>query len=204
MIIGYAISAQDDDTCMLGEDTYIPASADGFYTWRFGSNGAPHPATCAKCGRKMDPDYLGASYRVKKRRRDITATYDDYLLVSTRFRNYCLERKYAGVEFAALPNDKDFYWLRPTRLISFDAERRKTRFEKFCDACGHYFDVIGATPIFLKDMEKPLTDGFYRTDIEFGSGHEQGPIVIVGPRTAHELKQQEFSGLELETVKNAF
>lgn len=36
MILAYCISAQDDDSYMLGEDTYKPKESAGFYDWRFG------------------------------------------------------------------------------------------------------------------------------------------------------------------------
>jgi hypothetical protein len=41
----------------------------------------------------------------------------------------------------------------------------------------------------------------YRTDIEFGSGHEQQPIILVGVNTAEELRALNLRGLEFETVE---
>jgi hypothetical protein len=202
MILAYAISPHDDDSFMLEKDTYRPLDSGGFYDWRFGVGGAPHPATCATCGRKTDANFVNNQFRAHNRRRDLTATYDGYLLVSEKFQQHCVARRYPGVELVTLPADKDFFWLRSSRTVRFDAVRRGTRFERMCNRCGGYFDIIGSHPIFLAGVSTPLTDGFYSTDIEFGSGHEQRPIVIVGTQTAAELRALNLRGLELEAVQD--
>ncbi|HWZ58949.1 MAG TPA: hypothetical protein VNW46_08255 [Gemmatimonadaceae bacterium] len=202
MILAYAITPQDDDSFMLGEDTYRPLDSGGFYDWRFGVSGAPHPATCATCGTKTDVNFVNDQFRVHNRRRDLTATYDGYLLASKRFHKHCVAHRYPGVEFVPLPADEDFFWLRSQRTVRFDAARRGTRFEKLCNRCGSYFNIVGAHPIFLAAVSTSLTDGFYRTDIEFGSGHEQHPIVLVGTNTAAELRALNLRDLELEAVED--
>jgi hypothetical protein len=159
MILAYAIDAQDDDSYMLGEDTYRVADSGSFCDWRFGRSGLPHAATCAACGRKTSPDYLNGEFRVHKRGRDLTATYDGYLLASKMLRDHCVARKYPGVDFLPLPADENFFWLRPHRIVRFDAARRGSRHGKFCDRCGGYFDVVGAKPIFLAGVSAPLMDG---------------------------------------------
>ena len=204
MILAYAIDAQDDDSYMLGEDTYRPLDPGDFHDWRFGVNGLPHPATCATCGRKTDLNFVNGEFRVHQRRRDLTSTYDGYLLASKIFREHCVARRYPGVEFVPLPADEDFFWLRSHRTVRFDAARRGTRREKLCKGCGSYFDVVGANPIFLADVSTPLTDGFYRTDIEFGSGHTQNPIVLAGVHTAAELQALNLRGLEFEAVEDEY
>jgi hypothetical protein len=103
-----------------------------------------------------------------------------------------------------LPADEDFFWLRSHRTVRFDAARRGSRREKFCDRCGGYFDIVGANPILLADVSTPLTDGFYRTDMEFGSGHEQHPIILVGVDTAAQLHALNLRGLEFEAVEDEY
>lgn len=199
MIVAFVLDAQDDDTYMLGDETYRSESGE-FHDWRFGVAGVPHPATCGKCGRKTDRDYVSRSFRVRHRRRDLVATYDGYLVGSKRLRDYCVGRKFVGVSFVRLPGDDGFFWLRPDRVVAFDAEWRQTRFEKPCNACGAFYDVVGATPARLREVSEPLLDGFYRTDIEFGSGPEQHPLVIVGTRTVEALRTERFSGLDFQEV----
>ncbi len=199
MILAYELSAQDDDTYMLGEQTYRPEEP-GFHDWRFGVDGVPHPATCPTCGRRTDPDFVSQSFRVKHRRRDLIATYDGYLIASTRLRDFCVSRGDPGVFFVPLPADNAFFWLRSDRMIGFDAALRGTRLERHCQTCRAFYSVVGADPVMLRGVAEPLLEGFYRTDLEFGSGPEQCPIVIVGIRTAQALRGANFRGLELGEV----
>ena len=198
MTLGFLVGMHDDDSYMLGPDTYKPEPSV-FYDWRFGKDGVPHPATCGTCGRKTDPDYVSPVFRVKRRNRDITCTYDGYTLVSRRFKDVCEGASCAGAVFVPLPADEAFFWLRSDRTIAFDAVARGTRFEKPCPACGTFYSVVGATPVRLRNAI-PLGEGFYRTDLEFGSGHEQHPLLIVGVRTAEMLKAATLKGLELRKI----
>ena len=54
--LGYALSGHDDDSYMLGSETYKPDPRSS--EWHFGAAGQPHPATCPSCGGKVDPDYI--------------------------------------------------------------------------------------------------------------------------------------------------
>lgn len=195
MLIGYSLGAQDDDSYMLGEETYRPVGT-AFHDWRFGVAGVPHPATCGTCGRKTDPNFVSSRFRVRRRRRDLTTTYDGYLLASRRFRDFCTAARLPGLVFTALPADEDFFWLRSERLLAFDAEARGTRFEKYCGSCCAYYDVVGATPVVLR-AGTPVGAGFHRTDLEFGSGPEQSPIFIGCVTTGRALNSERLNGVEL-------
>lgn len=201
MVIAYHMSVHDDGTHMLGPDTYrVPRDA-GYYDWRFGIDGIPHPATCPTCGRKTDTNYINPQFRVRRRRRDLTVTYDGYVLVSARFREFCeLNNWHQDVHFGNLPADNDYFVFKPTRTLEFDSERRKTRFEDHCPECDKYFNVIGATPVFLRNVDHPITEGFFRSDLEFGSGHEQHPLLILGTETAQKIKRQAFQKIYLRQV----
>lgn len=83
---------------MLGPDTYRPQAGSAFHDWRFGHNGVPHPATCGTCGRKTDSGFVNQAFRVKRRTRDLTATFHGYRLVSTRFREFCRRNPWAGLD----------------------------------------------------------------------------------------------------------
>jgi len=80
MIIAYKLGIYDDGTYMLGKETYRPSRIEGFHDWRFGKDGVPHPATCPKCGSRIDPAYVNPDFRPKRRRRDINITYDGYII----------------------------------------------------------------------------------------------------------------------------
>src|SRR5262245_39411995 len=139
MTLGFRVGAHDDDSSMLGDDTYRPAPPVAFHDWRFGKHGVPHPATCGTCGRKTDPGYVSPTFKVKRRRRDISTTYDGYTLVSRRFKEVCDGEHGTGAVFVTLPADQGFFWLRSDRTIAFDAVARGTRFEKPCPACGAFY-----------------------------------------------------------------
>jgi hypothetical protein len=199
MLIGYVLEARDDDSYMLGEQTYRPADT-AFHDWRFGVAGVPHPATCRGCGRKTDPNFVSSSFRVRRRQRDLTATYDGYLLASRRFRDVCTSARLPGLIFTALPADDDFLWLQSDRVLAFDAAARGTRFERYCKTCSAYYDVIGATPVMLRREPTALGDGFFRTDLEFGSGPEQHPIFFSGVTTARTLASHRLNGVEFNQL----
>lgn len=135
MIIAYVLSPHDDGTYMLGTDTYRPRDPAGFYDWRFGNDGSPHPATCPTCGRKTDPEYINPSFRAKRRNWDMSSTYDGYRIVSRRFRDFCIQNGWPGMSFVSLPADADFLVLRLSIVLPFDADRRRTRFESLCPEC---------------------------------------------------------------------
>ena len=65
----------------------------------------------------------------------------------------------------------------------------KRGFGGFCDGCRCFTEVAGATPAFLVDPPVPLPDEILRTDIEFGTGDELRPLIVVGTGVAEALHQ---------------
>jgi hypothetical protein len=196
MILAYKLGAQDDDSYMLGDDTYVPTDDRyRFHDWRFGKDGVPHPATCGTCGRKTKDDFVDATYRVKRRRRDATATYDGYFIVSRRFVDFGRSRGLDLDDFVALPGDPSFTWLRPKRALAFGATTSRP-----CPTCGGFCDVVGPEPLFARELRQALPPGFYRSDLAFGSGPEQGPIIVVGAETGEALRAAALAGLELKPI----
>lgn len=200
MIVAYELSPHDNDTHMLGDETFRPPRSAGFHHWRFGKIGAPHPATCPTCGRKTDPDYVNPKFKAKRRTWDIGTTYDGYDIVSKGFRDFCRKQGWKGMHFHPLPADKEFFVLRLSQIIPFDAERRGTRFEDLCPTCGEFYNVIGADPVCLRDVTEPIQEGFFRSDLEFASGPEQSPLILVGIDTAERLRKQGFQKYDLAEV----
>jgi hypothetical protein len=108
MIVAYTLSAHDDGTHMLGDETYRPPRSAGFHDWRFGKDGVPHPATCPTCGRKTDSEYVNPKFKARRRTWDISHTCDGYVIVSKHFREFCEKHGWHGMTFLPLPADKDF------------------------------------------------------------------------------------------------
>lgn len=201
MIVAYEFCPHDNDTYMLGGETYRPPRSAGFHDWRFGKDGVPHPATCPTCGRKTDSEYVNPKFKTKRRTWDVGATYDGYDIVSKRFREFCRKHRWKGMAFFPLPADKDFFVLRLSNVLMFDSKRCGTRLEDRCPKCGEYYNVIGANPVCLRGVTEPIKEGFFRSDLEFGSGPEQHPLILVGIGTAEKLRKQKFRKFVLEEVE---
>lgn len=201
MIVAFELSPHDNDTYMLGEETYRPPRSMGYHDWRFGKDGVAHPATCATCGRKTDSEFVDPKYKAKRRRWDVGGTYDGYVVVSKRFREFCRKQRWKGMSFLPIPGDTDFFVLRLSNVLTFDSKRRKTRFEDPCPTCGEFYNVIGANPVYLCGVTQPIEEGFFRSDLEFASGPEQHPLILVGIGTADKLRKQKFQKLDLKEVK---
>jgi hypothetical protein len=202
MICAYSLSVEDDGSYMLGEETGPAELYPGFHDWRFLSDGLPHPATCAVCDRITDAEFINPRFRVARRKWDAVVTGDGYTLVSSAFRDLARRHAWADVAFAALPADPDYFWLRPSRTVAFDFERRETRFGHRCPACDGWFDVVGAHPIMLRGLDRPLTAGLFRTDLAFGSGHGQCPLIVAGVETAAQIEAARLRHVDLEPIKD--
>lgn len=159
-----------------------------------------HETLCVKCGRKLDPGWIRADFRVSNRRRDITCTYDGYTLVSERFRSAWLEWNFPGAKFIELPRDPRFFALEATRILPFDAKAAATRFEEYCRSCRNYRVVVGAYPVRLKGIFEPLSPGLYRTDLAFASGIEQHSLLIVDPQVYMRIRAEKFVGFEFAKI----
>ena len=161
----------------------------------------PHQLLCPSCDRKLQPSWVNPSYRVRRRRRDAVATYDGYMIVSKRFKQTLEESGHLGAIFDPLPADPEYFSLRSSRILPFDAAALPTRFEDFCSTCGAYASVVGARPLRLLGIDAPLAPGLYRTDVEFACGIEQHPLIVVAPTTYLVLKGASLAGLEFRAIE---
>ena len=157
--------------------------------------------TCPVCGLpKNKLDHVDPELRVKRRNLDLSFTFDNLPVVSRKLKECCLRARLSGIDFVELESDPDFFILNPTGQFVFDTVARKTRFLNRCDACGQHESVVGALPAFLKDVPGPIADGVFRTDVEFGSGVERGPLLIVGARTRERFERENLVGLEYSPI----
>lgn len=182
-IIGFAISA-------VGNDRYM-------------FKGASQPPRCSGCQRILDPTWIDPKFTLRAGRRyDASYTYDSCLIVSDNFR--VAAREAEGVTYLRLPQEPGFYRLDISRAaqLSFDTARRHTTFTEYCETCESFTQVAGATPAFLIDPPTPLFDHFMRTDIEFGSYDELGPLPLIGPGLAEKLRKANLTGLEFHAISS--
>lgn len=156
---------------------------------------------CSNCrclvDEKYKPDHLVG---LKKNIDDLSSTYDGRDIASLRFKKFCERMSLTEVIFSLVNQDPKLYLIEPTSELVFDVKRRKTKFEGYCSVCGKYQQVAGATPGFLKNICKPIKEGVYRTDVEFGSCIGKNKIIIVGVDTKEQIVKEGLSGVVFKPV----
>ncbi len=177
--VGYALSAQDNDTYMFGPDDPVER--------------------CGTCHYRRDLSAYNPRYKLKSYRRDLSATYDGFWIVTDRFRDFCTGQGYRDISFEEFAEDKRHFNFMPLTVVKFDAVSRMTSFEKLCPECGSYESVTGAYPAYVL-LSEPLADGFYRSDLLFASGDEKHPIIFVGAETKDKLAKSGLKGLEFSPL----
>jgi hypothetical protein len=130
---------------------------------------------------------------------DVSASYDGVEVVSSNFRSAYDRAGLFGLRFRQVGIRQ--WAVMPERTVAFDVAARKTRREKRCDVCGLFASVAGATPAYLVPGQMVAPAEFVRTDIEFGSGDEQHPLIICGDVAGSALNAAKLSGLELSQVR---
>jgi hypothetical protein len=163
-------------------------------------SGASRPGVqrCAACGdllAKWDERLTGL--RIRKRRYDISCTYDGVTVVSGRFKAVYYDNQLTGLIFKRLPDDPEFDAIQATEIIKIGFDSR-TKFVKQCRVCGRYESVVG--PNFAL-LERAVPDrGFAQTDLEFASGDEKHPILLCGVESGSILRRAKLKGLDLVKI----
>ena len=176
---------------------------DGHHNDSHAYYGRHDVARCSVCGEILNKEELPLTgLRVRKRRTyDISATYDGVLVVSAAFVELYDRHGWTGLTLTPLPDDPTFSSVVAIEKVEFDVERRGTRFIDFCATCGRYKEVIGAHPVYLKPGNVIPDTGFVRTDLEFASGDEKGPLILCGRSVGQILQRGALRGLELLPVE---
>ena len=170
------------------------AKDNGLYFFR--SIDAQRCEACGSLTNKWNED-ISSVLIAKNIVDDVSYSYDGVLVVTDKFISSLHSLGIEGMIFTPLQNK--LFSARPRNYVEFDAIRRATKFDKFCEACGIYKSVAGATPAFLKS---PLTNSLelFRTDIEFGSEDEKTPLVLCDPNTASLLGKAGLRGLHFRFI----
>lgn len=179
MILGYVLSPPDNEEYM-------------FYDLEI--------SQCTKYSNIYDINLVNPEFKIskKKLKLNITETYDGYKIVSERFKLFCETEGYKNLEFVNLPIS-GFYWFKVYNVVNYDCVERGTRFINYNPDCNGYEEIIGATPAYLKRKDV-LADGFFRTDICFGSFHRKSPLYLVGVLTKQKLIEAGFTEIYFEKI----
>lgn len=181
---------------LLGYTLIIPDNGDTFIE-------DDALTTCSKYSNIYDLNIMNPDFALKKKKYNISSTYDSFTIVSEKFKTFCQNEKYKGLKFITLPKSQGFYWFKVNNIIEFDCDARKTRFINYSEACDGYEEIIGADPACLKN-KTPLPDGFFRSDICFGSTYQKSPLEIVGKATMTKLKLAGFKEIFFEKILDVY
>ena len=177
--IGYVLYGHHNDSYML--------------------QGAVGLVRCPQCGELLDRKCPLNGFVLAKKR-DVSATYDGYDIVSQRFLDVWTHLKGEGLQFTPLPSQPGFFLLNANDVLAFDAERRQTRFERWQPCCGVYHSVAGATPAYLKHPDRLAGRRAFRSDVMFGSGDEKSPLILLPLAIGDELKAAKLTGIDLADI----
>lgn len=184
MIIGYWISGYDNDSYMTGCcDRLFPE--------------AGNVPKCEKCGYRTDYRYTNLDFRLKRKTMDFSSTYDGITIVSLKFKEFCLRYGYDNLRFVELPESPGFFqFYVEGNIIEYDAGES----ERLCDACGLYESIV--QPIIkCNGTTEPLSDGFYQSNLWFGSGNEKSPLTIISPATKEKLAREKLKNICMNKIE---
>ena len=150
-----------------------------------------------------DLNIVNPNFKVPKKAKNISSTYEGYTIVSEKFKTFCEAEKYEGLEFVILPSSPEYYWFKVHNILEFDIQARETRFLGFNKQCNGYEEIIGVNPTCLKNKFL-LDDMFYRTDIFAGSFVNKSPSEMVGEKTKEKLKQAGFKEFFFEKILDKY
>jgi hypothetical protein len=181
MIVAYALSGHNN-------------GAHFFYE-------APETFFCPSCSSIIDQSYIAKRLlHLNKKLNDFTYTYDGRAIVTEQFKVFSEQLCPKDLIFKKVNLNPELFLINTTKELVFDSKRRKTLFEDYCQTCKQYAQVAGATPGFLKDIEKPILSGFFHTNVEFGSFKEKNTMILVGIETMKELTKKKLTGLEFKPI----
>ena len=185
MIIGYEIYGYDNKSHMTGScDKLKPELVD--------------IPKCKVCGYIEDYRYLDRNFILKKKTLHYSSTYDNVAIVSLKFKEFCIRNKYDNLVFVDLPNVPNFFMFYVTgNVIEYTAMRK----ENLCQACGLCESVIGPTSS-LEQLKEPLKDGFYQSDLWFGSNNSKFPIFIVAPVTKEKMDLESLKPIDFNEIQS--
>jgi hypothetical protein len=185
MILGYTLSGNSSN-----EGTFFDGSE-------------PPGVLCPNCGTCLNYGYSPQKINIDPSQMyDISYTHDLRRLFSRKFVRYCLDELKSEDSFTVIDaGGTELFYLMPSRVLEFDSDRRRTRFEEPCGVCGGFESVVGARPSFLKNSEQ-LGPGIFRSDLAFSSGKSKFPLFFVGAEWKERLASQKFRGIEFEAIES--
>lgn len=155
------------------------------------------PVLCPSCTSLIVKDFLPTNVKPQKKW-DICSSYDNRAIVNERFKAWCDGQGFGGIGFRKVNANPAYFVFEPTTVLRLDP--RCARFSEKCPDCGNFRFGKRLGPLRLLEVSSPIMHGFFRTDLEYGSGREQSPCIIVGIETMQLLKRERFRLFDIKPV----
>lgn len=181
MLLGYALTIYDNKYCM-----YKNLKLDD----------------CAKYSDNYTINRIDPKIKIKTTKQ-ISSTYDNFTIVTDRFKLFCEKEKYEGLEFVVLPRSPGFYWFKIHNVIELDPKDEGIRFINYNEECLGFEEIIGAYPIHLKSKEL-IPDGFFRSNLCFGSFATKTPLEMIGLVTKQKLEKIGRIRIDTSEIKDKY
>lgn len=163
---------------------------------------------CPHCKMVLNRDeaIFQATETVKWRKKKFfVTTYDGVSIASRHFYEIYHRYEMNGIEFIPFKKSKDYYICRFVNTASFDLEKAKEVRVEYegkvtygvidngtCDSCkrskGHHHPW--PYRMIESDEQKLKANTFYRSNIEFGEGNTQSPLIWVTEGIVEAFKQE--------------
>ena len=162
--------------------------------------GAPIGIVCPKCNSCLDRSYYPLSMRVQEAARyDFGYTWDHQQLFSKTLIDLINESNENTLAVNEIPGSGGYFHAAVSKIITFDAQSRKTKFGPKCVSCGRFREVTGATPAFVTSNQIS-PNAVLETDLEFGGTVGKSPLLIIGPRLKQKIESFRLPGLYFKDV----
>lgn len=174
----YSVSVNDNDSYMCSSTDRVFEDVNGV-------------EVCPECHYRTNFELVNKDFEIKRKTYDLSATYDGYFIASLKLKETLIREGLTGIKFVAINSEPGYFVMFVSNIVPFDTEKRKSKAEKYCSACGNYESFVGATPAFLK--EAPSSD-LSRTDISFGSGNAKHPLLIASDNFVSLIEREKLTG----------
>lgn len=151
-------------------------------------------AKCRQCGFRTDFTASKSEYKPPKAAPDVGVTWDNADIVSAGFVEFCGLNHLDGFEVRAFRHSRSHFHFVPSRSVAVDRSLSDFECHAPCKLCGNpEWQVTNGNLMYLS-IQKPISDGFWATDILLGSGNTKGHSIIVNHRTKELLQTSGLKG----------
>ena len=152
---------------------------------------------CPICKNRI-ADVANLDYKVKNKKGNFLGTYDHYIIVSQKFKDFCEENHYEGLEFIQLPKSPMFYYFIVHNIYELDY--KESLFLNYRDCCGSYDEIVRIPRYCKQDFYMDTDDFICRSEYRFASFSNKSYLIVVGLETADKLKKAGFKNIYFDNV----